>query len=467
MLNKLNKNQLSSLCVLLTAIAIASVQLYVGLTFIILAFFLWFLQFNSLLIFKSAEQVVQKMFDNEFEFPPKTLLKMYKIQLESQTNVLAKVRTVKKTLKGFGINVNFYAAKKSPVLTQLQFQVENTRLTTKSGSAKITNIMARKEDIRLALKTNYVNFIPVVEGTNCFGVEIPNQKTSKVGLLNLLNEEKFRNFVRGMQINLGETSLCNGLPLAMGFTEDMPLYLNLTSAPHVLISGATGSGKTSLIHAIINSLIFYHTPETLELYLVDGKTTELTLYENLPHLKHKIITSFDAMASMLTGILNEVARRNELLKAAQKRDIYSYNNSVKNKKDFLPYIVIIADEYAELTMQSNSRSSPEFSQFETTIVRLGQLARSAGIHLILSTQRPDKKIVTPLLKANIPTRVCFKVTDKTNSMVVIDQVGGELLTGKGDGILLLDSKPIRFQAIYLEDNEILNVVKWWINFQNA
>lgn len=460
--NLTNKKQLFYICLLLTAIAVATVNLYAGGVIILLAFLTAGIQIRTWFLFHSATQHVNNLLDNEYEYPPKTLLKIYKVFLESKTSIMSKQRAVVATLKKFNVAVLFVEAKKSPTITQLRFQLENIRNGTKTASAKLTQISSRQNDIRLALKTNTVNFIPIVEGTNCFGIEIPNKKQSIIGLLNVINENLFKEFIRKLQIKVNDVSLCNGLPIAAGYNiEGLPLYFDLVTAPHLLISGATNSGKTSLIHTIINSLLFYHSPDTLQLYLVDGKTTELTLYEKLPHLQGSILTSFEQLNEMLNTVMEEIIRRNVLLKNAQKRNIISYNQVIKDEKEFLPYIVIIIDEFAEITMQNNARASAQFSEFENTISRIGQLARSAGIHLILSTQRPDSNVITPLLKANIPTRVCYKVTDKTNSMVVIDKVGGELLTGNGDGYLLLNSALQRFQTVYLEDYEILNVVNWW------
>lgn len=460
--NFTEKNQLFYICVLLTAIAVASVNFYIGIIIAGIAVVTLVIQLQTWFLFTKANNHVNDLLESEYEYPPKTLLKLHKVFLESKTSIMSKQRAIVTTLKKFKISVLFVEAKKSPTITQFRFQLENVRNGTKTASAKLTQILARKEDIRLALKTNSVNFIPVVEGTNCFGIEIPNKKQSTIGLLNVINEPVFRDFIRKMQVTVEDKTLCNGLPIATGYNiEGLPLYFNLIDAPHLLISGATNSGKTSLIHAIINSLLFYHTPNTLQLYLVDGKTTELTLYEKLPHLQGHILTTFEQLNEMLNEVMGEVLRRNNLLKNAQKRNITSYNDSLTDEREFLPYIVVIIDEFAEITMQNNARSTAQFSEFENTISRIGQLARSAGVHLILSTQRPDSNIITPLLKANIPTRVCYKVTDKTNSIVVIDKVGGELLTGKGDGYLLLNSMLTRFQTAYLEDDEILNIVKWW------
>lgn len=430
-------------------------QFYFGAIFILCTLILLYFENNLLQIRNNAIGAAEKITKNLFEFPPKVLLNLKKIKIEGNQSALKKARLIVKTYKKFGIKINYSGANKSPTVTQLLFTIDNEDINEKNAATKVAKILQYRDDIKQILKTNRVNFIPIVEGTNCFGIEVANDKNnSAVGLLNIIISDKFQEFIKNFRIK----DFTNGLPIALGLDiNGEPLFINLVQAPHLLIAGSTNSGKTSCIHAIINSLVFYHHPKTLKLFLVDGKTNELNFYTQLPHLGKPIITTFDDTNVMLDEVFTEVERRNEILKNSQKRNIISYNETAKNP---LPFIVIIIDEYAEITMQTK-KSSEMFENFQNKIVRIGQLARSAGVHLILSTQRPDKNIVTPLLKANIPTRISFQVTDKTNSMVVLDKIGAELLTGKGDGFLLFNSHLTRFQCTFVEDIEILNVVKWW------
>lgn len=423
-----------------------------GIVFLALYVFFCFRRNNYSKITKS----IQNIYANVLEIPPKALLKINRITLESNANIIKKANTIIRTLKRFGIEIIYVEARRSPTITQLLFKLP------KESNVKLNKILNHREDLKLALRTGRISFTNVVEKTDCFGIEVPRETMSKVGLLNIFNDAGFQSFIKQLNIIFSDKQhFINGLPFALGYNiMGEPLYLNITKTPHILIAGSTNSGKTSCIHALINSLIFYHTPKTLQLYLVDGKNTELNLYEQLPHLKQPVAKDFNAVNNILEEVFAEVQRRNNLLNESKKRDILSYNESVTNLTDALPFIVLIIDEYAEIIMQT-TRNDANFADFQNKIVRLGQSARSAGIHLILSTQRPDKTIVTQLLKANIPTRIAFQVPDKTNSQIIIDKIGAENLAGKGDGYLLFESKLIRFQGTFVEEVEIHNTLDWY------
>ncbi|RME50356.1 MAG: DNA translocase FtsK, partial [Caldilineae bacterium] len=241
-------------------------------------------------------------------------------------------------------------------------------------------------------------------------------------------------------------------------TSGAPVVMDLTRAPHLLIAGATGSGKSVSINAIITSLLMHHGPETLRFIMVDPKMVELPGYNGIPHLIGKVITDVEQVSGALTWLLLQMDDRYQLFRETGVRNIAAYNTKARKKKDMdlLPYLVLVVDELADLMM-----TAPE--EIERQLVRLAQMARAVGIHLVLATQRPSTDVVTGLIKANFPTRIAFAVTSLVDSRVILDKPGAERLLGQGDMLLLRpdSAKLQRVQGCWVSDQEIERVVRFW------
>lgn len=359
---------------------------------------------------------------------------------------------IKRTLQNFGINVEMDEITIGPSVTRYALKP--------AEGIKLSRIVALQNDLSLALAAHPLRLEAPIPGKSLVGIEIPNKIKSTVGLATLLGSRDFSESTHPLYISLGK-----GI-------SGTPHFANLAKAPHMLIAGATGSGKSVTIHTIITSLLYRNSSERLRLIMVDPKRVELTLYNGIPHLLTPVITDAKKTILALRWAAKEMDRRYDILEANAVRDIQSYHKNIvekaqgkvtKNEGDEessdeveqMPYIVIIIDELADI-MTSYPR------ELEAAIVRLAQMSRAVGIHLILSTQRPSVEVITGLIKANIPSRVALQVASQIDSRTILDMAGAEKLLGAGDMLYLSGemSKPIRIQSAFITEPELKDVVKY-------
>ncbi len=374
---------------------------------------------------------------------PKSIWKLPPIELlpSAKEEVLAPdIKTtsqiIEKTLENFGIKVEVVDAEVGPAIT---------RFALKPGEGvKLSKILSYQSDLALALGTSNIIIETPIPGKPVFGLQVPNKKTAVVRLGNLLREKEFYQ---------GPILL---FPIGRKI-DGQPLFADLSNMPHLLIAGSTGSGKSIFIHDLLISLLMKNTPETLNLILIDPKRVELINYADLPHLIMEPIVEIKKSVAVFNWLIEEMEERYKLLQETRSRDIESYNQKqiAKNYK-IMPRIVLVIDELADLMISYSSN-------IESAIIRLTQMARATGIHLVLATQRPSVDIVTGLIKANIPNRLCFKVASFVDSRTVLDTGGAEKLIGQGDGLFMSTTfhRPIRIKAPYVSENEIHKVVNFW------
>ena len=310
---------------------------------------------------------------------------------------------------------------------------------------KVQSILTREKDMALALKTPYLRIEAPVPGEALVGLEVPSPSPSKVHLREVMETPTFKKLVAK-----------GGLPIALGQdTGGTPVVLDLAALPHMLIAGATGSGKSVCINSIVASFLLTKTPEQLRILMVDPKRVELTPFNGIPHLVGPVIVDAEEVNTALRGLIREMLGRYKLMEEIGARNIDGYNKRSKVK---MPFLVLIVDELADLMMVGGF-------EVEQNLVRLAQLGRATGIHLVLATQRPSVNVVTGLLKANIPARAAFAVASQVDSRVILDAVGAEKLLGKGDLLLLHNEspKPSRVQGTLVYDQEIDHMVEFWLN----
>jgi S-DNA-T family DNA segregation ATPase FtsK/SpoIIIE len=342
-------------------------------------------------------------------------------------------------LADLGIKIENVKVNIGPVVTQYEL--------TPAPNVRISRIEGLGDDLAMVLSARSIRIEAPIPGKTVVGIEIRNDTAAPVQLKSLLtvsNEE-------------GESQPNLQIPFALGIdVAGAPQIQDLAKMPHLLIAGATGSGKSVMINAIIASIIFARTPSELRMLLVDPKRVELTNYNGLPHLLHQVITDADVASAMLKMAVDEMEKRYKLFETAKVRNIEGYNASRNAEKEKMYSIVIIIDELADLMMRDGRET-------EESIVRIAQKARATGIHLILATQRPSVNVVTGLIKANIPSRIAFSMASQVDSRTVLDAPGAEDLIGRGDMLFQPSNapKPIRMQGVFVSDQEIDLVVKHW------
>ena len=308
---------------------------------------------------------------------------------------------------------------------------------------KVQSILTREKDLALALKTPFLRIEAPVPGEALVGLEVPVPTPTKVHLRAVMETPRFQKLLSK-----------GGLPIAMGQdTGGEPVALDLVALPHMLIAGATGSGKSVQINSIIASFLMTKTPDQLRLLMVDPKRVELTPFNGIPHLIQPVIVEAEEVTESLRGLNREMIRRYKRMEELGVRNIAVYNERSDEK---MPFLVLIVDELADLMMVAGF-------EVEQNLVRLAQLGRAAGIHLLLATQRPSVNVVTGLLKANIPARCAFAVSGQVDSRVILDSVGAEKLMGKGDALILHKEspKPERMQGALVYDEEVEKLVRYW------
>jgi S-DNA-T family DNA segregation ATPase FtsK/SpoIIIE len=379
------------------------------------------------------------------ELPPIDLLRADSGKYGSaDTQHMAQV--IKQTLADFNVPVEVISVESGPTVTQFGLQPQYIERAGKRRKVRVNRIVNLADDLALALAAPAVRIEAPVPGRPYVGVEVPNRDKSLVGMRGILESPEMRK--QG-----------GALPLALGRdTSGAPVVTDLTKAPHLLIAGATGSGKSVCINSIITALLMHHGPESLRLIMVDPKMVELPGYNGIPHLIGKVITDMDQVVGALTWLLLQMDDRYQLFREHKVRNITAYNEKARKRKNMepLPYIVLVVDELADLMM-----TAPE--EIERQLCRLAQMARATGIHLILATQRPSTDVVTGLIKANFPTRIAFAVTSQIDSRVILDTPGAEKLLGQGDMLFMRPdaAKLFRVQGCFVSDEEIRQVVNFW------
>lgn len=347
---------------------------------------------------------------------------------DTETNA----QKIKKTLEKFGIPVEMGETKVGPTVTQYTFRP--------AEGVKLSRITTLNNDLSLALAAHPIRIEAPIPGQSLVGVEVPNKAKAIVGLREILEDNSFKSRKNNLHVALGKD------------VAGVAWLYDLTRMPHLLVAGATNSGKSVCLNAIIVSLLYQNNPEDLRFIMVDPKRVELPTYNGIPHLLTPVITDVNKTINALKWCLNEMERRYDILNKAGKRNIQSYNSASKEK---MPYIVFIIDELADFMMTSGK-------EMEAAIIRLAQMSRAIGIHLILATQRPSVDVITGLIKANVPSRIAFSVASLVDSKTILDSSGAEKLLGQGDMLFTTAEfgKPKRIQGAYLGDSEINDVVNY-------
>lgn len=371
-------------------------------------------------------------------------------------DIKANANLIKRTFQNFGIDVEMDEISIGPSITRYSLKP--------AEGVKLSRIVALQSNLELALAAHPIRIEAPIPGKSLVGIEIPNSTKTTVGLSTLLGSEEFQASTKPLLVSLGK-----GI-------SGKSYFADIAKMPHLLIAGATGSGKSVTVHAIVTSLLYRNSPEQLRLIMIDPKRVELTLYNKIPHLLTPVITDAKKTIMALKWAAKEMDRRYNILETEAVRDIDSYNKNVvapayaKAKKEpgndgasptlpeSMPYIVIIIDELADI-MQAYPR------ELESSIVRLAQMSRAVGIHLILSTQRPSVNVITGLIKANVPSRIALQVASQIDSRTILDASGAEKLLGAGDMLYLSGdmSKPQRIQSAFITETEVKNVVKFLVD----
>lgn len=350
---------------------------------------------------------------------------------EIENQILGTSQILKNKLAEFGIEAEVRNVNIGPIITQYELEP--------AKGIKVSKFSSLADDLALAIKAKAIRVQAPIPGRGLIGIEIPNLARDMIYLRDLLLSEEMRSMHSKLAFGLGKD------------IAGKPLVADLTKMPHLLIAGATGSGKSVCINTIIMSLIMRSRPDELRLILIDPKRVELAGYNELPHLIGQVVTDPDTALETMYWAVKEMERRYELLQEARVRDIIGYNEKSGEGEELekLPYLVIIVDEFADLIMTSGK-------DIELPITRLAQMARAVGIHLILATQRPSIKVITGIIKANFPARIAFQVSSRVDSRVILDMIGAERLLGNGDMLFLPPGKamPERIHGAYVSDHEI-------------
>jgi len=377
----------------------------------------------------------------DWKLPPLNLLeKNVNAEEEIDKEIYYQVsKQLEQKLKNFGVSGKVVGISPGPVVTTYEY--------SPAAGVKINKIASLADDLALGLKAQSVRVVGSVPGKAALGIEIPNPNRSVVYIRDLLASEDFRN-------NENKLSIILGLDVV-----GTPSIANLSKMPHLLIAGSTGSGKSVAINTIIASILFNATPEEVRMLMVDPKRIELSGYEGIPHLLHPVVVEPKLASRALMWAVREMERRYKLLEQAKVKSFDSYNEVSEEK---LPYIVIIVDELADLMMVASK-------DVEASIARLAQMARAAGMHLILATQRPSVDVLTGLIKSNFPTRISFKVSSKVDSRTILDTSGAEHLLGSGDMLYLANGSSIlkRVHGAYISESETEAIITFLKEQGNA
>ena len=361
---------------------------------------------------------------------------------------LERAKLIEETLGSFGAPGKVIEINRGPTITQ--FGVEPDFIESRSGRmrVRVSKITALADDLALALSARTIRIQAPVPGKGFVGIEVPNEEVSLVALRDLIDSEAFKRMKSPLRFALGQN------------VSGKAVVADLAAMPHLLVAGATGSGKSVCVNALISCLLINNTPDDLRLIMVDPKRVELTGYNGIPHLLAPVVVELEKVVTVLQWVTREMDMRYRKLAEAGCRNIQEYNaKSATHAGKKLAFLVVIIDELADLMMMSPDET-------ERTITRLAQLARATGIHLVIATQRPSVDVVTGLIKANFPARVAFAVASGVDSRVILDQPGAERLLGRGDMLFQAPDAPapVRLQGVFVSDNETFNLVSYWQAF---
>ncbi len=391
---------------------------------------------------KPAGPIVTKLNNKDYQIPSIEILGSYgdnadQITAELEEIAKLKAKSLLETLDSFKLRVTITNILIGPNVTKYELQPEL--------GVKINKFNSISNDIALSLAAKAVRIEAPIPGKAAIGIEIPNDKTMMVGLKQVLTSPQ-NSFDKKLQVGLGKDITGNSR------------FIEINKTPHMLVAGSTGSGKSVCINGIIVSLLTKTSPDDVKLIMIDPKKVELTPFNGIPHLLTPVVTEPKKAAAILKKMVIEMEYRYELFSKTNTRNIEGYNKKVQEDKTYtfkkLPYIVIIVDELADLMMVASN-------DVEESIARLAQMARAAGIHLIIATQRPSTEVITGLIKANIPTRIAFAVSSSIDSRTILDSTGAEKLLGKGDMLLSEQgsNNMIRIQGAFIDDAEVTNIVE--------
>lgn len=397
---------------------------------------------------KLKPQEAAVFLDTQYKFPPVELLEIGD-EKPSSGDIEFNAAAIKKTLQNFGIEVEMSEINVGPTVTQYTLKP--------ADGVKLSKLTGLNNDLALSLAAHPIRIEAPIPGKSFVGIEVPNSIRAKVKLGTVISSQEFQKPTAILNLALGKDVMGN------------PICVDLAGMPHMLVAGATGSGKSICLNTIINSLIFRNSPRSLRLILIDPKRVEFPVYGALPHLLTPVILNSRKAVNVLNWLVGEMERRFEVLQEAGVRDIVSYNKNQQQKAlkiakkanvqdpgddtEPMPYIILIIDELADLMMTKGK-------EVEAAIVRLSQLARAVGIHLVVATQRPSVEVITGLIKANITTRIAFQVASQIDSRTILDAAGAEKLLGKGDMLYISAefSRPKRIQGNFITMGEIKKVV---------
>ncbi|MGB9825714.1 MAG: DNA translocase FtsK, partial [Desulfofundulus sp.] len=378
-----------------------------------------------------------------YQFPPLSLLSKpaRSKNIKNSRDITENIRKLEETLNSFGVKARVVQVSRGPAITRYEIQPP--------AGIKVSRIVSLADDIALSMAAPDVRIEAPIPGKAVVGIEVPNREVSMVYLRELLETPDFRQASSRLTVALGKDIAGN------------PVVADLARMPHLLIAGATGSGKSVCLNTIIASILFKATPGEVKFLIIDPKMVELSTYNGIPHLVSPVVTDPKKAATSLRWAVKEMEHRYELFAAAGVRDITRYNELCRSQdtglepREALPLILIIIDELADLMMVAPA-------DVEDAVCRLAQMARAAGIHLVVATQRPSVDVITGLIKANIPSRISFAVSSQIDSRTILDMAGAEKLLGKGDMLFFPvgSPKPIRVQGAYLSDQEVEALVSF-------
>lgn len=370
-----------------------------------------------------------------WDFPSLDLLD-YSSSTKAEAGDIGKnVEMIKKTLKDFGVDVAMNEVNVGPALTQYTLKP--------AEGVKLNTITARANDVALAIAAHPIRIEAPIPGKSLVGIEVPNKVAATVSLREVLEAPEYKEVQSNLALGLGR-DVAGNVAIA-----------DIKKMPHLLIAGATGSGKSVCMNALLVNLLYRNSPQDLRLLLIDPKRVEFTEYNGIPHLMTNVITETDKIISALRWAVSEMERRYQLLSTYNRRNIDAFNESVPEGEQKMPYLVVVVDELADLMTQAAN-------EVETSIVRIAQMARAVGMHLIVATQRPSVDVITGLIKANIPARIAFAVASQPDSRTILDQGGADKLLGRGDMLYLASDQPQpkRIQGVMLKDKEIRTVTEF-------